>query len=181
MLCGVLRTKQCPIRMGNVDPQRDAETIELEMVFSDLELVEKRLERMELGMKRGKKPDESEKKLLLKCKEVLESEKPLRDADFSEDDRKAMRHLQFMSIRPEVIVLNVAEQEVNSEATGKTVADLQAYFQRAAGEGVEHVRKDRDGNSPAFSRRRRRFFLTTSALMNLRLISLSVFRMTCSG
>jgi GTP-binding protein YchF len=117
-----------PHPIGNVDPQRDAETIELEMVFSDLELVEKRLERMELGMRRGKKPDESEKKLLLKCKELLESETPLRDADFSEDDRKAMRHLQFMSIRPEVIVLNVAEQEVNSESTGKTVAALQAYF-----------------------------------------------------
>jgi len=114
--------------IGGVDPQRDAETIEMEMIFSDLELVEKRLERMELGAKRGKKPDESEKKLLLKCKEVLEAEKPLRDADLSEEDRKAMRHLQFMSIKPEVVVLNVAEPEVNSEATGKTVSALQAYF-----------------------------------------------------
>jgi ribosome-binding ATPase len=114
--------------IGNVDPLRDAETIELEMIFSDLELVDKRLERMELGMKRGKKPDEGEKKLLLKCKEFLESEKPLRDAVFSAEDQKAMRHLQFMSIKPEVIVLNVAEQEVNSATTGKTVAALQAFF-----------------------------------------------------
>src|SRR3990172_606550 len=114
--------------IGNVDPRRDAETIELEMIFSDLELVDKRLERMELGSKRGKKPDESERKLLLKCKEILESEKPLRDAVFSGEDQKAMRHLQFMSIKPEVIVLNVAEQEVNSETTGKTVSDLQAFF-----------------------------------------------------
>jgi GTP-binding protein YchF len=114
--------------IGTVDPIRDAETTELEMIFGDLELVEKRLERMEQGLKRGKKPDESEKKLLLKCKELLESEKPLRDADFSEEDRKAMRHLQFMSIKPEVIVLNVDEREVNSGTTGKTVSDLQALF-----------------------------------------------------
>jgi GTP-binding protein YchF len=114
--------------IGNVDPLRDAETIELEMIFSDLELVDKRLERMELGSKRGKKPDEGEKQLLLKCKEILGSEKPLRDTVFSEEDQKAMRHLQFMSIKPEVIVLNVAEQEVNSEATAKTVSDLQAFF-----------------------------------------------------
>ncbi len=67
------------------------------MIFGDLELVEKRLERMEQGQKRGKKPDEGEKKLLLKCREILESEKPLRDADFSGEDLKAMRHLQFMS------------------------------------------------------------------------------------
>jgi GTP-binding protein YchF len=114
--------------LGNVDPLRDAQTIELEMIFSDLELVEKRLERMELGLRRGKKPDEGEKKLLLKCKEVLESEKPLRDADFSEEDGRSMRHLQFMSTKPEVIVLNVSEQEVNSDTTAKTVAELQAFF-----------------------------------------------------
>ena len=114
--------------LGSVDPLRDAETIEMEMIFGDLDLVSKRLERIEQSLKRGKKPDESEHKLLLKCKELLESEKPLRDADLSEDDRKAMRHLQFMSIKPEVVVLNVAEQEVNSETTKKRVSDLQAFF-----------------------------------------------------
>jgi hypothetical protein len=114
--------------LGNVDPLRDAQTIELEMIFGDLELVVKRLERMEQALKRGKKPDEGERKLLLKCKELLESEKPLRDADFSGEDRKAMRHLQFMSIKPEVVVLNVDEREVNSDATAKTVSDFQAFF-----------------------------------------------------
>ena len=114
--------------LGTVDPLRDAETTELEMIFSDLELVEKRLERMEQGAKRGKKPDEGEKTLLLKCQEVLRSEKPLRDAELSEEDRKAMRHLQFMSLKPAVVALNVAEQEVNSAATAKTVSDLQTFF-----------------------------------------------------
>ncbi|HTG02402.1 MAG TPA: redox-regulated ATPase YchF [Nitrospirota bacterium] len=114
--------------LGGVNPLRDAQTVELEMIFGDLELVMKRLERMEQSQKRGKKPDEAEHKLLLKCRELLESEKPLRDAEFSEDDRKAMRHLQFMSVKPEVVALNVAEQDVNSETTKKTVADLQAFF-----------------------------------------------------
>src|SRR5512144_1379065 len=114
--------------LGNVDPLRDAETIEMEMLFGDLDLVSKRLERIDQSLKRGKKPDESEHKLLLKCREHLESENPLRDADFSYDDRKAMRHLQFMSIKPEVVVLNVAEQDVNSETTKKTVSGLQAFF-----------------------------------------------------
>ncbi len=114
--------------LGNVNPKRDAETIELEMIFGDLELVEKRLERMEQGMKRGKKPDESEKRLLLKCKEVLESETPLRDAEFTEEEQKAMRHLQFMSIKPEVILLNVDEQEMKSEKTINTTSELQSLF-----------------------------------------------------
>jgi len=114
--------------LGSVNPLRDAETVELEMIFGDLELVDKRLERMEQGLKRGKKPDESEKKILLKCKEVLEKETALRDLDFSEEEQKTIRNLQFMSIKPELVVLNVGEQDVNSEKTQKIISDLQAFF-----------------------------------------------------
>jgi GTP-binding protein YchF len=114
--------------LGGVDPKRDVETIELEMIYGDLELVDKRLERMEQAAKRGKKPDESEKKLLLKCKEVLEKETPLRNVAFSEEEQKAMSHLQFMSMKPEVVVLNVGEAEMNSEARRKAVSDAEALF-----------------------------------------------------
>jgi GTP-binding protein YchF len=114
--------------LGGIDPKRDAETVELEMIFGDLELVDKRLERMEQGAKRGKKPDEKEKGLLLKCKEVLEGEKPLRDVPFSEDEQKAMSHLQFMSIKPEVVLLNVGEADLNSEKTASVVSGLSRYF-----------------------------------------------------
>lgn len=114
--------------LGGVDPKRDAETIELEMIFGDLELVDKRLQRMEEGAKRGKKPDEAEKKLLLKCKEALEGEKPLRDVEFPEEERRAMSHLQFMSIRPAVVVLNVGEADVNSERTRALVAEIGGLF-----------------------------------------------------
>ncbi len=114
--------------MANVNPVRDAETVELEMIFGDIELVEKRLERMEQGQKRGKKPDETEKKLLLKCKEVLERETPLRDIEFSEEEQKTMKHLQFMSIKPAVIVLNVSEKDLNSEETAGITSELQKFF-----------------------------------------------------
>jgi GTP-binding protein YchF len=114
--------------LGGIDPRRDAETVELEMIFGDLELVDKRLERMEQGAKRGKKPDEKEKGLLLRCKEVLEGEKPLRDVAFSEDEQKAMSHLQFMSIKPQVVLLNVGESDINSENTASAVSGLSQYF-----------------------------------------------------
>lgn len=114
--------------LGSLNPLRDAETIELEMIFGDLELVDKRLDRMEDALKRGKKPDEAEKKLLLKCKEALEKETALRDIEFSEDEMKAMRHLQFMSIKPLVVVLNIGEQDMKSSKTGETIAGLQAFF-----------------------------------------------------
>ncbi|GAB4489545.1 MAG: redox-regulated ATPase YchF [Thermodesulfovibrionales bacterium] len=112
--------------LGGIDPVRDAETLELEMIFGDLDLVDKRLDRMEQNQKRGKKPDEVEKKILHRCKEILEQEKPLRDIAFSEDEEKAMRHLQFMSIKPQVVVLNVPEQEIASQSTADALAKIGA-------------------------------------------------------
>jgi GTP-binding protein YchF len=114
--------------MGSVNPRRDAETVELEMIFGDLELVEKRLDRMEEGAKRGKKPDEIEQKLLLKCRDALESETALRDVDFTDEEQKTMRSLQFMSIKPQLVVINVSDEEINSEHTKAVVEDITGYF-----------------------------------------------------
>ncbi len=114
--------------MGSVDPRRDAETVELEMIFGDLELVEKRLVRMDEGAKRGKKPDEVEQRLLVKCRDALENETALRDVDFTEEEQKAMRSLQFMSIKPQLIVLNVAEDALESEETRRITAELGKFF-----------------------------------------------------
>lgn len=114
--------------MGSVNPRRDAETVELEMIFGDLELVEKRLERMEQGAQRGKKPDEMEHKLLLTCKKALEKETALRDVDFSEEEQKAMRALQFMSIKPQLIVLNVSEDTMDTDSTRAEAGELQHFF-----------------------------------------------------
>ncbi len=113
----------------SLDPRRDAETLELEMVFGDLELVDKRLQRMDEGMKRGKKPDETEKRVLLKCRDALEQEMPLRDIPFSEEEERAMRHLQFMSIKPEVIALNISEADLNSERARHQLTELQSFYQ----------------------------------------------------
>ena len=114
--------------LGSVNPRRDAETVSLEMIYGDLELVEKRLSRMEEGAKRGKKPDEVEQKLLFKLKAALENETALRDVDFTEEEQKTMRSLQFMSIKPQLIVLNVDEGEIDSDRTRAATAELEGIF-----------------------------------------------------
>jgi len=101
--------------IGNVDPLRDIETIELELIFGDLEFVEKRLERMEEGAKKGKKPDESEKKLLIKCKNFLQKEILLRDVTLNEEEQNSMKPLQFLSTKPEILVLNIGEKDLSAE------------------------------------------------------------------
>lgn len=116
--------------MNEINPLRDVETLELELIFGDLEFVEKRLERIEEGLKKGKKPNEAEKNLLLKCKEALENEMPLRNVSFDDEEQKLMKPLQFVSTKPEVIVINAGEEDLNSDKTamlqkniGKYVAD----------------------------------------------------------
>jgi GTP-binding protein YchF len=101
--------------LEGVDPVRDYKAVETELIFSDLELIEKRLDRMESGRKTGKKPDESEKKVLQKCREVLEGETPLRHVEFGEEEFKAIRHLQFISILPMINVINVSEYNLDSD------------------------------------------------------------------
>jgi GTP-binding protein YchF len=114
--------------MGSVSSLRDAQTVEMEMMFGDLELVEKRLDRIAQGLKRGKKPDEDEEKLLAKCKAALEGETALRDVVFTDDEQKAMRALQFMSIKPQLVVLNIAEDDLGTEVAERETEELHAFF-----------------------------------------------------
>ncbi len=111
--------------MNEVNPLRDVETVELELIFGDLEFVEKRLARMDEGARRGKKPDEREKRLLLKCKDSLEKEVPLRNVPFDEEEERAMKPLQFISTKPEVVVLNIGEKDLNSDNEKKMLCDIE--------------------------------------------------------
>ena len=115
--------------LNSVDPLRDIETVELEFMFGDLEFVEKRLQRMEEAAKKGKKQSESEKKLMLKCKEALEKEIPLRNVEFDEEEQKAMKPLQFASTKPEIIVLNVGEDDLASGRVKELLKCVDEYIQ----------------------------------------------------
>jgi GTP-binding protein YchF len=114
--------------LNQVNPIRDIETLELELVFGDVEFVEKRLQRMEEGARRGKKPNESEKKLLLKCRDSLEKEIPLRTVAFTEEDEKVMKPLQFVSTKPEVVVLNIGENDLGKETIRDMLKEAEGYF-----------------------------------------------------
>lgn len=114
--------------VGNVDARRDVEILELELIFGDLEFVEKRLDRIEQGVRQGKKPDEAEKKLLIKCKEALEKEIALRDMEFNEGEQKTMSPLQFLSTKSEVIVLNIGEKDFSTDKTKGLQKEIEHYF-----------------------------------------------------
>lgn len=125
--------------LNEVNPLRDIETLELELIFGDLEFVEKRLARMEDGAKRGKKPDEREKKLLLKCKEALEKEIPLRNVAFDEEEERAMKPLQFVSTKPEVVVVNVGEHDLGSDKAASIQKEVEGYFESKESPSHPHI------------------------------------------
>ena len=113
----------------SIDPVRDAGAFETELILGDLELVEKRLERMALALKKGDKERHGESPLLLKCREALENESSLRNIDFTEEEKKIMLSLQFLSTKPEISVLNIGENDLNTEKTAAIEEDIKKYFQ----------------------------------------------------
>ncbi|MDA8089387.1 MAG: redox-regulated ATPase YchF [Nitrospiraceae bacterium] len=113
-----------PHPLGETDPMRDLRSLEAELVIGDLVLVEKRLESIEESIKKGRKEkvSEAEKAVLVKCREALEAEKPLREIQFSPEELKAVRHLEFLSIKPQVVVFNVAEEMLSDKKTDELLA-----------------------------------------------------------
>jgi len=92
-----------------IDYMRDILLFESELILMDLELVENRLLRIEEGEKKGKKGNPFEIDILKKCHKALSENKPLRELDFSSQEKLDMRHLQFASIKPQLIVINTDE------------------------------------------------------------------------
>src|SRR5438445_2750393 len=101
-----------PHEKGSVDPLRDLEDIETELILSDLVVVEKRLERLERDRKKIRNPElDREFELLVKCKDALEADRPLRQLELEAEDEKRLRGFQFLSQKPMLYVLNIGEEE----------------------------------------------------------------------
>jgi hypothetical protein len=111
-LIHVLRTfeDEAIPHVGPIDPLRDAKNVEFELMVSDLSQVEKRLERVEKDLKKARTSDlEREHALLLRSKECLEKEIPLRELEMTAEEKKLIRGFMFLSQKPILYVLNVGE------------------------------------------------------------------------
>ena len=96
--------------VGPIDPLRDIKNVEFDLMISDLTQVEKRLERLEKDLKKGRTGElEREQALLLRSKESLEKEIPLRELEMTADEKKLIRGFMFLSQKPILYALNVSE------------------------------------------------------------------------
>jgi GTP-binding protein YchF len=104
------RDERVPHIEGSIDTARDAATLEGELLLADLDIVEKRIAKIDEGLRKGKKEDTSRELALLRlCREALENERPLRQVSFSPEDDRLLRGFQFLTAKPLCFLLNVGE------------------------------------------------------------------------
>jgi GTP-binding protein YchF len=120
---------------GSVDPLRDIETLNLELTFSDLGIIEKRLQRLvaQIPKLRGAEREtyEREQVVLQQLKEALEAETPLREVvpTLDPDDIKNLRGFGLLTAKPLLVLLNTGEDQLGAE-TGELLAKARERFAR---------------------------------------------------
>jgi GTP-binding protein YchF len=111
--------------VGENNPLRDIQNVDFDLIVSDLGQTEKRLERLEKDLKKGRTPQlEQEFALLERAKAHLETEKPLREMMISPDEKKLIRGFMFLSEKPILYVLNISE----STELGKDLEEAVAKY-----------------------------------------------------
>lgn len=103
-----------PHSEGTVDPYRDIAIIDDELLLSDQIIVERRIERLQAGLRKGgdrlqKAKDENELVLFVRLHETLDHGAPLRDLELSEAESKSLRNYGLLTLKPLLVVLNVGD------------------------------------------------------------------------
>lgn len=119
---------------GSVDPIRDIETINLELIFADLDMIEKVLEKRR-KVARNDKEVAKEVELLDKIKAVLEEGKSARVLDLNDDERQILKSYQLLSTKPIIYVCNVNEEDAADN--GASNEYVQRVREFAKNEGAE--------------------------------------------
>ena len=119
---------------GSVDPVRDIDIIDYELILSDLEAVEKRLDKAEKYVKCGDKKYAEEADLLRRIKDTLESGKTARTLSLSEDDKARMHDFFLLTAKPVIYCANIAESDI-----GKPNEFVEKVRAHASAEGAEVI------------------------------------------
>ena len=129
-LVHVVRYFECgsvPHPRGSLDPLRDAAELQDELLIADLDIVERRLERLAKSAKRPDSRSEEQRKegeLLEACRRTLDAGKPLSEVELIERDKAQLRHFAFLTMKPTMHVLNVGEDRLSDRGAQKIAEAL---------------------------------------------------------
>ncbi len=121
---------------GDVDPIRDIETINLELIFADLETVERRIGRLAKKAQSGDKDAKIEITILEKLKATLEANKSARTIDFSKEEMVIVKQYTLLTMKPIIYVANLGEEDLEDPSSNPHYNKVVEF---AAGEGADVV------------------------------------------
>ncbi|MEZ4518209.1 MAG: redox-regulated ATPase YchF [Chloroflexota bacterium] len=100
---------------GSVDALRDLEALDTEFLLNDLGAVERRIEKIDEGLKKGATKDkaaaQAELALFQRLLETLSAEQPLRTLDLTEDELKTLRGYGLLTLKPKIVILNIGDDQ----------------------------------------------------------------------
>jgi ribosome-binding ATPase len=112
----VFEDEKIPHPEGSINPERDIATLDLELAFSDLAIIERKLNKLGSLLKGAKSSEREsylkEQLLLEKIKVDLEKDIPIRQQDLNEDQLKMLSNYQFLTAKPMLVVLNIGEEQI---------------------------------------------------------------------
>ena len=111
---------------GNISPKRDIETINLELIFADIETIDKRLEKAKKMLKADKKY-EFEIQVLEKTKKVLEEGKSARTINFTDEEKEIIKDTYLLTTKPIIYIANISEEQIANSDTDKFVNEVKEY------------------------------------------------------
>ena len=120
---------------GSVDPVRDIETINLELIFADIETVNKRLDKAKKNLKADKKYQE-EIDVLEKIKQNLENGISARAIDFNEDEQALVKDMFLLTTKPILYIANVSEEQLSEAESDPMVKKVKEYAEKEKAEVI---------------------------------------------
>ena len=114
---------------GNINPTRDIETINLELIFADLETIEKRLERARVKLKADTKA-KLEIDVLEKIKTNLEEGISARSIELTEEEKEYIKDVYLLTAKPILYIANVSEEQLNKTDSDEYVQQVKEYASR---------------------------------------------------
>jgi len=123
---------------GKIDPIGDIEVINLELILTDIESVEKRMERTRKGLKSGDKKVAEEMEILEKLHAALTAERPARSVELTPEEARVVRDLHLLTMKPVLYAANVSESEA-ANADGNPFVQKVLEFAAAEGSEVVHI------------------------------------------
>ena len=114
---------------GTIDPVRDIEIINTELILADLDSVKKRRERLQKEVKRGDKAAAAEEAALIKVEPVLDSGKPALLADLTPEEKALSRALFLLTDKPTIFACNVKEGDLATADTNSYVLKVREYVE----------------------------------------------------